>query len=244
MLKKIPLAAVRRKYNATSKIWNEEDYWHFHLYRNYETILKSIENVFPKGPLLNFGSADEDYKLKNSPMIYLDAAEKSLPACKLAVCGDAHYMPFESNSFQSAIAIGSVLNYCAPAEIFSEVARVLDEGGIFVFDFEQSEGFEHFGSNAFGKDAHIFKTDFNDIDETIWVFRAAHIENLLAAGGFKILKKINIHAISSLVWRLTESNKLTAAVCKFDRISCAVPVLRKWSSNVFVIAQKIASKQA
>ncbi|WP_342147975.1 methyltransferase domain-containing protein [Methylorubrum sp. SB2] len=241
---KIPLGDVRRKFNATPDVWTKEDYWHFHLHQSYRRILKYTKSIFAGSTVLNVGSSSENYGIQCAAMIYLDVAEKSLPIGELAICGDVQNIPLKNNCFDSAIAIGSVLNYCAPAEFFSEISRVLRNDDYFLFDFEQSEAFEHYGNDIFGKKAHIFQTDFNGYDETIWVFKLEYIKNLLTYSEFNIIKIKHIHSISSLVWRLTRNNKMATAACKVDFLSCSLPFFRRLSSSVFVIAQKKSSKGA
>ena len=240
----IPLKDVSKKYNATKKIWNAEDYWHFHLHERYKGIIQARKDLFTAGRTLNIGSASEDYDIRNPQMIFLDVAERSLPRDRSAVCGDAHRLPFGANSFQSAIAIGSVLNYCVPTEFFIETARILREGGFLLFDFEQSGAFEHQGKTFFEKRAALFETDFNDLEETIWVFGKDHIIDLLKASGFRLVEMIHIHSLSSLVWRLTENNSFTVAACKLDSMFCKIPFFRERSSSVFIIAQKTSSRSA
>ncbi|MDP4022705.1 methyltransferase domain-containing protein [Methylobacterium sp. NEAU 140] len=242
MFERIPLREVRNKYNHKLQIWNAADYWHFHLHKNYRRILKAREELLCGGRILNLGSASENYNISNLDMVYLDVAEKSLPRDQHAVCGDGHRMPFSSRSFRSIIAIGSVLNYCAPTELFIEVSRVIEEKGYFLFDFEQSAAYEHYGTEIYGKSSYLFLTDFNDLDETIWVFSLNHVKALLNAAGFDIVDVINIHTLSSLIWRLTESNVATSISCGIDQIFCNIPVLRNRSSNVFIIARRTTSK--
>ncbi|PYE91121.1 methyltransferase family protein [Rhizobium sp. PP-F2F-G38] len=235
---KISVDHVREKYNPISRIWDEADYWHFHLYDRYRRLFRGYTEFFGHGAILNIGSASEDYGLNNPEMVHLDAAENSLPRNRIAVCGDAHHLPFGEDVFEGAFAIGSVLNYCSPLEVFTEIARVTKPGSYFAFDFEQSGGYEHWGTAASGKNAFVFHTDFNDLDETIWVYSRHFIESSLAAAGFRIAKRIYLHVMTSAIYRATGSNTATKYLCKYDHIAENIPLLRQGASTVLILAVK------
>lgn len=236
---KIPINQVREKYNPLEKIWDEADYWHFHLHQRYLQLFKRYVGYFGQGTVLNIGSASEDYGLSNPGIVHIDAAEASLPRQKLSVCGDAHALPFREQVFDGAFAIGSVINYCSPLEVFAEIARVVKPGSFFAFDFEQTGGYEHWRTPASGKNAHVFHTDFNDRDETIWVYSRRFIEASLAAAGFQVIQREYLHVMTSAVYRISANDAATKFACRFERIFEKIPVLQRGASTILILALKI-----
>lgn len=233
---KIPVEQVREKYNPLGEIWDEADYWHFYLHQRYRRLFTGYTEFFGQGAVLNIGSASEDYGLNNPEMVHFDAAEISLPRNRLSVCGDAHHLPFKENSFRGAFAIGSVINYCSPLEVFAEVARIMPQGSYFAFDFEQLGAFEHWRTGVSGKNAHVFHTEFNDQNETIWIYSRKFIEASLAAAGFRVVKRAYLHVLTSATYRVTRNDFATKLACRYDHIAGRIPLFRRGASTILILA--------
>lgn len=232
------MAVVRDRYNAIRDVWPRSDYWHFHLHQRYRRLITANQALIKGGPCLNLGSASQDYAMDHGEMVYLDVADRTLPRSGMSVCGDAHAMPLKDGVFHSVIAIGSVINYCSPAEVFNEAHRVLRPGGGMLFDFEQVGAYEHLGARSGKVEVRLFETDFGNYDETIWLYGFSHVLALLAAVGFEVVRVHHIHVLTSVIWWLTSNNRLTAAACKVDAAFERLPILRRRSSSVFIVARK------
>ncbi|TFF19889.1 methyltransferase domain-containing protein [Jiella endophytica] len=240
MAPRISLERVQNRYNSQREIWDPEDYWHFHLHRSYHRILNENKNIFEGGATLNAGGGQHTYFDNDSHIITCDVAPRSLRHTPRSVCADVHYLPFGPSVFDAIYMVGSVLNYCSATEVIGELYKTLKPGGYIAFDFEQTNAFEHMGTNIQRKDQFLLQTEIHGSAESIWLYNRDLILAILKAFNLLILKIYYIHVATSLLYGLTKSNYLTRLACNLEFFSERIPLIQRRSSSVFIIAQKVA----
>jgi len=228
---------VLKFYTETSQIWAENDHWHCYSYRTIKRLIyesKLPENYY----ILNAGSGGNDYGLKNR-MHHVDIAENKINKTEEYTVTSIESLPFENNTFDAVLCVGSVINYCDPFATLLEFHRVLKPRGILLLEFENSYSFEYLGKRAYKSNESIIKCIFQGLPHQNWVYSYKHIFNILEVNGFKINVKKFFHVLSTLFLRMGFSEKTSSFFASTDCIVSHCPILKTHSGNVFVKCTKI-----
>lgn len=240
MIDRISVSEIQARYDQQDEIWPESDAWHSHLRRQYKRFFAKIVGRLraPNNCVVNIGSAGDDYSVLGEPHIHIDLSARLLPKNGCAIVADAQALPLKGSCAGVAMAIGSVINYCSALEFLQEASRVVVAGGYLIFDFEQSNGFEHFGDKDRGKSAFLAVTEYDGDAERIWFYSRDFIREALETLGFEIIRFWPVHVLSSLAYGLTKSDQICNRFSKFDIIARHIPGLRNGASNFIVLARK------
>ena len=230
---------VRRKYDKMERIWAPDDSWHMHVSRRYDKEISGFLNGYSDKSqvLVNIGSGDKVYGT-SSFLINIDLSEKFLGRQMNPICAVAGAIPLTSCISDAVICIGSVINYCDAIEALSEISRILKTNGKALLDFESSEGFEYYGTANFGKIATIVDTRFGNSHDRIWLYKPSYIREILLSLGMRTLATTYIHALSSVIYRITGSERFSSGFCAFDSLVATTP-LRKFAANIILVCQKL-----
>jgi SAM-dependent methyltransferase len=235
-------ARAREQFSSLAEVWPSDDPWSQrthsaiagYLLRYYPLLVGDPENI----RLLNIGSHGNDYGLAAREHIHVDLASNALTSVPLAVECDAELLPFASETIDVTICVGSVINYGSPPRMFSEIARVLKPQGYLFLEFETSDSFEFAMTRDFSRDVTLVKTFYNGVSDPIYVYSARYINSALAAAGLDTLAVERFHRLSTLIYRITKLERLSATFARFDRFMEKLPKIGNYSANVFLVAQK------
>ena len=235
-------ARAREQFSALSEVWPARYRWSTHtkseIARHLRDAFVGAEHGLPDIRLLNIGSHGNAYGLEAALHVHVDLASAPLSCAPIAVVADAELLPFRPESFDAAICVGSVINYCNPPEVIGQVARVLKVGGRLALEYETSESFEFVLTKDFGRDVALVRTFYNGDPDRLYVYSMRYVASALSAAGFAIESVSRFHRLSSLAYLVTGAENFSARFAKFDRTLARLPIIRDHSANVFVVAQK------
>lgn len=221
-------------------IWPATDAWHFFT-RNaiYDTVRRWTSAFRKDGArILNIGSGGSDYDLVGINLIHGDLCTRNLSAGTSTVC-NAERLPFQDATFDAAICVGSVLNYCDAFVALSEMARVVKRAGTLILEFEKSDNIEYIFSKPFCANAMMVTTFYCGEKERVWVYNERYIKHLLSALGFEVRRRRAIHTLSSAMLRVLPS-QIAAKFGSWDRIVARLPWFNQFASNVILECEKNA----
>lgn len=242
--KKIDIDFVKNMYNEMQEIWPQNDKWYQYTFSQISAFLKKIAheyNFTEDKKILNAGSGGNTYNLPGIHY-HIDIAEQKLKDIPNSYVGNIENMPFPSNEFDICICVGSVINYCDAFTAIIEMVRVLKPDGILILDFDQSYSLEFLGTSHFNKAADIIQT-FNSgyIDKT-WIYSPKYISDILKRQNLKINDIYKYHALTPLIYRITHDENRASKYSKFDTLMSHIPVLKNFSCNIILCAQKALIK--
>ncbi len=174
----IDLEKVAEKYNSLKEIWPREDYWH---QKTYLEICKFIDRINKNGfvnsedKILNAGSAGNSYNLSGGKMLHVDIAKNKIQDKEHFMVANVENLPLPDNSFNFAICVGSVINYCDPMKVIQEFERILLNKSYLILEFENSISWEFIGTDQFNKKATIVTTFYSGKQEKLWLFSEKYI---------------------------------------------------------------------
>ncbi|QDH20432.1 methyltransferase domain-containing protein [Saccharibacillus brassicae] len=232
---------VKEFYENQETIWPSKDKWHQFTKESIEKYLqfkyKNIKTLRTTHTILNIGSGGSNYGLSND-MHHVDLTEKFISKYKNFTVANAEELPFKTQSFESAICVGSVINYCDAAKCIEEIARVLKSNSYFFLEFENSWSMEFSNSNAHKQMAAVVKTRYFDEEHMLWVYSPQHIISLLNVYGFEIKHIKHFHLVSSLIYKFTKNENLSSFFSLLDPVMSKFPFLKKRSHNVILTCVK------
>jgi ubiquinone/menaquinone biosynthesis C-methylase UbiE len=170
--------------------------------------------------------------------IHIDLVADALIGVSLAAAADAELLPIPSDLVDVVICVGSVINYCSPPKVFSEISRVLKPLGYLLLEFEASDSFEFARTNDFSRDVTLVETFYNGKADKIYVYSARYVISALGAAGMAVEELDRFHRLSTLIYRFTGRERLSAAFARFDRTLSKLPMIRNYLANIFLLAQK------
>lgn len=100
-------------YNSLDNVWPNKSTWYDYTRKKISNFLanklKAITNEDNK--ILNAGSGGTTYDIKGN-YYHVDVANKRIEDLKNSFVASVENMPFESETFDFVICVGSVINYC------------------------------------------------------------------------------------------------------------------------------------
>jgi SAM-dependent methyltransferase len=241
MGKKLDEMKIAAMYNNMKEIWPTNDRWYTY---THEVVIKSIKkyvnmNTFnDKSLILNVGSAGNDYSIPGKHY-HVDIAEDKLKGVENSYIASAEKLPFSSEMFDGGLCVGSVINYCDPFSVISEISRTLKKGALFVLDFEQSDSWQFIGTESYKAEASIITSFNSGLVDDVWVFSYKHIKNILRTYDFVIKDKLYFHLISPLFYKINKDEQKAAVFTRWDNFLKYIPIMNKKSCNIILIIQKV-----
>lgn len=231
-----------KRYKELDVIWDKNDKWHYYVYIQIKKyIRKTIRKnyITNNTRLLNAGSGGQEYGLKFFNHIHLDIVDKRMKDKKNFVKASIENIPFQDNSFDLIICVGSVINYCDALKALSEFERLISKNGILIIEFESSLSFEYLFTMQFNSSASIVKTFYQGKEEKIWVYSEKYIKELLKINNFVIIEENRFHIFSSFIYRLTKNINFST---KFIWLDCIIKKFKfpgKFATNIIFTCKKI-----
>ncbi len=237
-MKKVNLDEIKSFYNSVPEVWSDNDAWHMHSRERISTYI-SQNDFWSNTNIINAGSGGSDYNLKYGHMLHVDIAETKIKQYDDFLVANVENLPLDSNTFDNAICVGSVLNYCDPVSAISELCRVLKSGGHLVLEYESSWGFEYIGQDIYKQDAVVASIEYLNVQQNQWLFSPQYIKNILRTYNFIIEKEYKFHILDGIVSKFLNDKSSVIFSQKFDWIACKLPYLRKHANNIMYICKKL-----
>ena len=111
-------------------------------------------------------------------------------------------MPFSDAAFDAVVCVGEVISYCDPSRALAEFNRVLRDDGILIFDYPSSRSPRHWFKDRFGRAADIFRDEYNQTEEPIWIYSPSYMEDLLTQNSFEVREQAGTHLFSAIARRV------------------------------------------
>jgi SAM-dependent methyltransferase len=232
---------IAEMYNKMVDIWPKNDKWYSYTYKNiinYMANYKHRNNFNEKSLILNVGSAGNEYDIPGLHY-HVDIAEEKLVGIENTFLISAEKLPFEDEMFNGGLCVGSVINYCDPFAVISEISRTLKRGASFVIDFEQSNSWQFLGTGSYNSDASIITSFNGGINDDLWIFSYRHIKNILIRYNFIIQDELYFHLLTPLFYRIYKNEQKAANFTKLDHLMRQLPFFNKKSCNVILTIQKV-----
>ncbi len=187
--------------------------------------------------LINVGSGGETYGLGPIGHLHLDLLFDRLPP-RTSIVGDAEKMPVASNSVDTIICVGSVINHVVPERLLKELARILRPSGRLFIEFDSTDGLHHAFSSTSHSDEAAVLTFYNSRTLVISEYSYRYVERILICEGFRIEMVESFHILSSLALALRVPPSVAALLAQLDRAASSIRYLRYRGSNLVIVAQR------
>lgn len=228
---------VKTFYNNIENVWGD-DPWHQY---SQKVLCRYISSCvcFQNSIVLNAGSAGNAYNIDCNVMYHVDIADEKIKGVKNAVVASIENLPFEAETFDNILCVGSVLNYCDAVSAISELSRVTKIGGNLVIEFESSWGLEYAGTDYYKKDACVISTEYIENSHVQWLYSHFYIAKILEVYGFKIEHSIPYHITDGFFSRFMCDQK-AVTLTKIDWALCSLPYFKNHGNNyIFSCSKKI-----
>lgn len=228
---------AREIYTSMEKVWPDASYWYDY---THKAIIKFVEKSLASrltdtSIYLNAGSGGSTYNLPGK-CYHLDIAENLINKFPNYYVSSIEKMPFENNMFDTAICVGSVINYCSALESINELSRVLKPGGFLVLEFERSNTAELWLDKEYGKNATLQNYEYLNHTHTLWLYSEKYMKDLLQQNNLSIIKSRRFHSLSAMINRISHKEELAGKFGKFDFLF--LPVSYLMSHNIIILCKK------
>ena len=225
-------------YSSMDCVWPDDNRWYNYTHKyildfiaNNLTSKLSQESVF-----LNAGSGGSVYNLPGV-CYHLDIAENLINMFERYAVASIEEMPFDDNSFDAAICVGSVLNYCDSVKSIRELSRVVKHGGYLILEFERSNTGELWFTSEFGKNTTKQQYDYMGHIHTLWLYSEKVIAQILKECNFDIIRQERFHCISALANRITHREEYSGQFARYDM--WVKPLSYLMAHNTILLCRKL-----
>ena len=234
---KIDTKKIAEFYNNIESVWDEKDPWQqYSKYFIQEKI--SLINWGSYSRILNAGSAGNAYGIDENKTIHVDIAEAKIAGKNNAYVASVESMPFKDNYFDAIICVGSVINYCDLVTTIKEFARVLNNEGILILEYESSFGFEYYNEDYYMSNACIVSIPYIHVSHKQWLFSPDYIYATLQNMGFIVQKDYPFHILDGIIYRWIPEEQ-SVRLTHLDRIISIIPFFSRHANNHFLICKKV-----
>lgn len=227
---------VKNFYNKVSNVWGNHDPWHDYSQKVISSYINK-QAFFQNSIVLNAGSAGNSYNIDCKTMYHVDIADEKIKNVENAVVASIENLPFNDESFDNILCVGSVLNYCDALAAISELSRVLKSNGNLILEYESSWGFEYVGKECYKKDACIITTEYIETQHTQWLYSPVYISTILKSCGFFIKNKYPFHILDGLLSKFM-NDQLAVRFTQLDKFIGKCPFWKKHGNNIILCCIK------
>lgn len=205
-------------YNKMKKVWPDNSWYSYtqNIILNFIYKYKPLFKV--NSSIINAGSGGTVYDL-NGTIYHVDLAKNLLDGLQHSVIASIENIPYEDNKFDSAICVGSVVNYCNVLTALEELSRVLKQKSIMILEYERSQSGELFFTKKYNQNSCLQIYTYNNQEgHKLWLYSDQYIDDILAECGFDIIDCVYFHALSAVVNRLINNEEKAGEFAKMDNI--------------------------
>ena len=196
-------------------------------------------NVHDNDIILNAGSGGNNYGIIKGKMIHLDIAENKLKDVSNYCVASIENIPFNDNTFDIIICVGSVINYCDCIKSISELLRTLKNGGILLLEFESSWSYEYIKKPFYKQDIALISVNYIENNHKQWLFSPYYIKKAIYSYGGVIENEIGYHLFSALVANFTNDDNICSKFTLFDNMFKNIPCINNHYSNYILKVTKL-----
>ena len=233
---KLDVKEIKHFYENVDGVWPLHNKWHDINQLEIKSYIKKLK-IEKSYKILNAGSGGNNYGL-SIEMYHMDIAANKILNQKNFVVGSIEAIPFEDETFDVVICVGSVLNYCDAISAITEMSRVLKRGGLLVIEFENSYSFEFKNTTAFKSNAAIITTSYFNRPHKMWVFSSKYICRILQECNMKVNDLYAYHILSSIAYYYIKDENKAAKYSVFDKILRHIPFIHRYSGNIILCCTK------
>lgn len=228
---------VAQFYNNVLSVWPQGNAWYQYTRSRISKFICS--HPFDKNSyILNAGAGDMEYDI--SGVVHnVDIAEDKIKNTPLYTVANIENLPFDDNTFNGIICVGSVINYCDAVAAISELTRVLCSSGRIIIEFESSYSYEYKGFPEYGADVEVVETNYQGQPHKLWVFSPRYIKSILKQCKLRILDEEYFHIISALALRLGKTEQEAARYVNIDKIAKLIAPIKRHACNVILECEKL-----
>lgn len=231
---------VQAKYNAVADIYTDEDRWHAYMLARVKLSVERFSGMLNNPDIvIDIGSGGIRQNVPCSRYIQVDFALDRLAGQSLAVCADAHKLPFADRCADAVICVGAVASYCSLVDLVFEMARVAAQGAPMLLHVELSNTSELLFSPKYRADAAFVNTFYKG-DEQLWMYSRKNVLRSLRSAGFEIVADEYSHIASALAYRITKDPNFSARFSWLDRPLNLIPGVGEFADNAFFFCRKLA----
>jgi ubiquinone/menaquinone biosynthesis C-methylase UbiE len=191
--------------------------------REKDIVIRFSETVSPEESILDLGTGTGRIAaaISGSTKVGIDTSTSMLRKAKRGkldvVCSDLQHLPFRDATFSTAVAIRVFIREKTPLRSFKETARVLKEGGCFIFDTSNKSSIGRF-LNRLSKEP---KHDTFSRNEIVMMLKASSFKVTQVEPAFMIPRGIYQKTNSDVIrilWKLDRKilkTKLNKIACTF-----------------------------
>jgi len=186
--------------------------------------------------ILNAGSGGKLYPTC-AQQFHIDIAENTLIGIENAYVSNIIDMPFENNTFDCVICVGSVINYCEINKAIAEINRVLKVNGTLIIEYERSgSGFAI--NHARNKDLIIFfHTYFGEPHKNL-LYSDKYFFQVLKKNGF-IYNNLAKFNTTIPFCEMFASDKFAHKMKFFEPLLRRLPIVSQYSHNAILTCKKV-----
>ena len=227
--------AIRNFYNNHTNCWSDDLFSQMTTMFIDKYVGSIIGELSSESIILNAGSGGKKYKTK-AKQIHLDIAEKTILQMENAVVGNIIEMPFNNETFDYAICVGTVINYCEAEKAIRELYRVLKENAFLILEYERS-GSGLVNKEIRNRDLSVFvHTYFNEPHKNL-LYSDQYIKGLLLDNGFTIKRSKRFN--TTIPWvEMFASEKLAHSMTVIEPLLRNIPPINKYSHNAILVCKK------
>ena len=224
-------------YASLNRVWPDSSTWYDYVHQCIIRFVQaSLENWLSKDSIyLNAGSGGSVYELLGN-CIHVDIAENLIHSLPHHYVASVESLPFQNDTFDAAICVGSVLNYCDAVKTIRELSRTLKPRGYLVLEYERSHTGELLGNREYGKNVTIQKYEYLGHVHTLYLYSERLVTQLLRENRMEIRATKRFHCLSAVVNRIVGQEEFSGRFARFD------PLMRPFSyftaHNVIVLCEK------
>ncbi len=228
---------IRDFYNSHTHCWSDDLFSRMTTKFIDEYVSKIVGNLDSDAVLLNAGSGGKCYKT-NARQIHLDLAENTLQQVENAVIGNIIDMPFDNETFDCIVCVGTVINYCEADKAIREMNRVSKKNALLILEYERS-GSGLVPKNMRNTDFSIFlHTYFNESHKNL-LYSDSYIQNLLLINGYSIKHSKKFNTTIPWMERFT-TEKIAHKMTILEPLLRSLPFISKYSHNEIMVCEKVS----
>lgn len=227
---------IRAFYNQHTNCWSNDLFSQMTTSFIDKYVNKIVKKLDKNQILLNAGSGGKIYNTK-AIQYHIDIAENTLQNIEHAFVGNIIDLPFEENSFDCIICVGTVINYCEIEKAIQEFQRVSKKDALLILEYERS------GSGLIAKELRnmeysVFCHTYFDVPHKNLLYSDTFVKNVLAENGFTVLRSKKFNTTIPFLELIT-SEKLAHKLTAFEPIFRTLPIAKNYSHNNIMICKNM-----
>lgn len=225
---------IRDFYNKHNNCWANDLFSQMTTNFIDDYVNKIIRNLDEKSVILNAGSGGKKYDTLLQ-QFHLDIAENTLTNVKNAFVGNIVDMPFDDNSFDCVICVGTVINYCEIERAIEEIKRVSKDDSILILEYERS-GSGLLPKRTRNQESIVFYHNYFNEEHSNLLYSDIYVKRALNKYGFIVKKHKRFNTVIPFFERFL-SEKTAHRLVFLEPLFRSIPIINLYSHNEIMICK-------